>query len=77
MGDIVTVLLTALTDESRSKRSRRACEENGKLYFLPCATMADRAYFPGVYDTITKKSINEQRDVLIFSEVSTTIDKQY
>jgi hypothetical protein len=58
MGDIDNGIVDRAdwTEEVVAKEVRRACEENGKLYFLPCETMGGQgSTFPGVYDAITKE----------------------
>ena len=38
------------------KEVRRACDENGKLYFIPCASQGlDISTFPGVYETLSEE----------------------
>ncbi len=39
-----------------AKEVHRACDENGKLYFIPCASIGlAMSTFPGVYDTLAEE----------------------
>jgi hypothetical protein len=56
MGDIDNGLVDRgdWTQELVAKHVRRACEENGKHYFIPCITQGGKgAVYDGVYDAIT------------------------
>lgn len=56
MGDIDNGLVDRedWTQELVAKHVRRACEENGKLYFIPCITQGGKgAVYDGVYDAIS------------------------
>ena len=56
MGDIDNGLVDRgdWTQELVAKHVRRACEENGKHYFIPCITQGGKgAVFDGVYDAIS------------------------
>jgi hypothetical protein len=56
MGDIDNGLVDRgdWNQELVAKHVRRACEENGKHYFIPCITQGGKgAVYDGVYDAIT------------------------
>ena len=56
MGDIDNGLVDRgdWTQELVAKHVRRACEENGKHYFIPCITQGGKgAVYDGVYDAIS------------------------
>jgi hypothetical protein len=56
MGDIDNGLVDRgdWTQELVAKHVRRACEENGKHYFIPCITQGGKgAVYNGVYDAIS------------------------
>lgn len=58
MGDIDNGLVDRedWTRENISKHVRRACEENGKHYFIPCITQGGKgAVYDGVYDAISEE----------------------
>ena len=44
------------TREKVRQEVRRACDENGKLYFIPSASQGlDCSTFPGVYEAISEE----------------------
>lgn len=56
MGDIDNGLVDRedWNQELVAKHTRRACEANGKHYFIPCITQGGRgSVYPGVYDAIS------------------------
>jgi uroporphyrinogen-III decarboxylase len=56
MGDIDNGLVDRedWNQELVAKHVRRACEANGKYYFIPCITQGGKgAVYPGVYDAIS------------------------
>ncbi len=47
------------TPEIVAGEVKRACEENGKLYFIPCASQGlPMSNYPGVYEALTKEIDN-------------------
>lgn len=58
MGDIDNGIVDKedWTREEIAREVRRACETNGKHYFIPCAAMGGpMSIYPGVYDTISEE----------------------
>lgn len=58
MGDIDNGLVDRedWTQELVERHVRRACEENGKYYFIPCITQGGKgAVYDGVYDAISRE----------------------
>jgi hypothetical protein len=58
MGDIDNGVIDRAdcTPELVASEVKRACETNGKLYFIPCLTMGGPgSTYPGVYDTVTEE----------------------
>lgn len=58
MGDIDNGLVDRedWTQELIEQHVRRACEENGKHYFIPCITQGGKgAVYDGVYDAISRE----------------------
>ena len=57
MGDINNGVCDVAdwTPELIEREVRRACETNGKLYFIPCLTMGGpMSTYPGVYECTTE-----------------------
>ena len=56
MGDIDNGLVDRedWNQELVEKHVRRACQENGRHYFIPCITQGGKgSVYPGVYDAIS------------------------
>lgn len=48
------------------KEVRRACDENGKLYFIPCASQGlDISTFPGVYETLSEEIAAYSKEIFV------------
>jgi hypothetical protein len=57
MGDIDNGVVDCAnwTPQLVAREVQRACEANGKSYFIPCSTMGGpESSYPGVYEEITK-----------------------
>ena len=53
--DSATVDFEGWTEDVVERQVRRACEANGKLFFIPCATIGGpMSTFPGVYDAVSR-----------------------
>jgi hypothetical protein len=66
MGDIDNGLVDRgdWTQELVAKHVRRACEENGKHYFIPCITQGGKgAVYGGVYEAISREIEKMSREM--------------
>jgi len=66
MGDIDNGVVDRedWSQEVVAQEVRRACETNGKLYFIPCATMGGPgSTYPGVYETVTAEIDKMSREM--------------
>ncbi len=66
MGDIDNGLVDRgdWTQELVAKHVRRACEENGKHYFIPCITQGGKgAVYNGVYDAISAEIVKMSKEM--------------
>ena len=48
------------------KEVRRACDENSRLYFIPCASQGlDISTFPGVYETLSEEIAAYSKEIFV------------
>ena len=54
--DSATVDYEGWTESAIAEQVRRACEENGKLYFIPCTSQGlPISTYPGVYEAVARE----------------------
>lgn len=62
--DSASVDFKGWTREVVAHEVRRACDECGKLYFIPCATQGiAKSTFPGVYETVSEEIAKYGKEV--------------